>query len=73
MKKKNKTVKLFAILGLLWIIVSVVWTWILILTTPSEPQIYKVNNDSNSLSQEDLEKIIKENKVEIKSGTWEIK
>ena len=73
MKKKNKTVKIFAILGLLWIIVSVVWTWILILTTPSEPQIYKVNNDSNSLSQEDLEKIIKENKVEIKSGTWEIK
>ena len=73
MKKKNKTVKLFAILGLLWIIVSVVWTGILILTTPSEPQIYKKNNNSNSLSQEDLEKIIKQNKVEIKSGTWEIK
>ena len=73
MKKKNKTVKLFAILGLLWIIVSVVWTWVLILTTPSEPQIYKKNNNSNSLSQEDLEKIIKQNKVEIKSGTWEIK
>ena len=73
MKKKNKTVKVFAILGLLWIIVSVIWTGILILTTPSEPQIYKTNNDSNSLSQEDLEKIIEQNKIEIKSATWEIK
>jgi len=73
MKKKNKIVKVFALLGLLWIVVSVVWTWILILTTPSEPQIYQIQDNNNDLTKEALQKIIDENKVEIKTSTWEIK
>jgi hypothetical protein len=72
MKKKNKTVKVFAILGLLWIVVSVVWTGILIITTPSEPQTYQINN-SPELTQEALQKIIDKNKVEIGTNTWEVK
>lgn len=73
MKKKNKIVKVFALLGLLWIVVSVVWTWVLILTTPSEPQIYQIQDNNNDLTKEALQKIIDENKVEIKTSTWEIK
>ena len=73
MKKKNKIVKVFALLGLLWIVVSVVWTWILILTTPSEPQIYQIQDNNNDLTKEALQKIIDENKVEINTSTWEIK
>lgn len=73
MKKKNKIVKVFALLGLLWIVVSVVWTWILILTTPSEPQTYQIQDNNNDLTKEALQKIIDENKVEIKTSTWEIK
>ena len=68
--KKNKTVKLFAILGLLWIIVSVVGTGILILTTPSEPQVYEINNESTPVNLQD---IIDKNKVEINVWTWEVK
>jgi len=68
--KKNKTVKLFAILGLLWIIVSVVGTGILILTTPSESQVYEINNESTPVNLQD---IIDKNKVEINVWTWEVK
>ena len=72
MKKKNKTVKLFAILGLLWIIVSVVWTGILVLTSQKSTQWAQVKN-FNNLSQEDLQKIIDQNKTEIKVWTGEVK
>ena len=72
MKKKNKTVKIFAILGLLGILTSVIWTWILILTSPSEPQTYKINN-TKTLTQEDLQKIIDQNNIEVKDGTGEVK
>lgn len=68
--KKNKTVKLFAILGLLWIGISVVWTWIIILTQPKQLEPYKINNTFN---QEELQKIIDKDNIEIKVGTWETK
>lgn len=69
--KKNKTVKIFAILGLLWIIVSIVWTGILVLTTPKNPQQNQINN--KKITQEELQKIIDQNKAEIKIGTGNIK
>jgi len=68
--KKNKMVKVFAILGLLWILVSVVWTGILILTTPSESEVYQINNETTPV---DLQGIIDKNKVEINVWTWEVK
>ena len=77
--KKNKTVKIFAILWLLGIIVSVVWTWILVLTSTSQstqeqvktfdPETFKVDWNDNV----DLQKIIDQNEVEVKVWTWESK
>ena len=77
--KKNKTVKVFAILGLLGIIVSVVWTGILVLTSSGQstqkqvktfdPKTFKVDWKNNV----DLQKIIDQNKVEVKVWTWESK
>ena len=72
--KKNKTVKIFAILWLLGIIVSVVWTWILVLTSTSQStqdqvKTFKVDWKDNI----DLQKIIDQNKVEVKVWTWESK
>ncbi|MDQ7009426.1 MAG: hypothetical protein Q9M94_04005 [Candidatus Gracilibacteria bacterium] len=69
--KKNKTVKVFAILGLLGIIASVVGTGILVLTSPTEPQTYEINNQE--LTPENLQKIIDQNKVEVKTFTGETK
>jgi hypothetical protein len=51
--KKNKMVKVFAILGLLWILASIIWTGILILTTPSESEVYQVNNETTSVDWQD--------------------
>lgn len=68
--KTNKTVKVFAILGLLWIIVSIVWTGILVLTTPKQPETYQINNN---ISEEEIQKIIDNNNVEVKVWTWEVK
>ena len=77
--KKNKTVKIFAILWLLGIIVSVVWTWILVLTSTSQstqeqvktfdPKTFTVDWKDNV----DLQKIIDQNEVEVKVWTWESK
>jgi hypothetical protein len=68
--KKNKTVQVMAILALLWIIISIVWTGILVLTTPEQTETYQIND--NNISQEELQKII-DNNTDIKVWTWEIK
>ncbi len=74
MAKKNKTVKLFAILGLFWIIVSVVWSGILVfISQNSYEQERTFQYDRNTISQEEIQKIIDENKIEIKTWTWKNK
>jgi len=55
--KKTKTAKVFAILALLWIWISIVGTGILILTTPSQ-------TTQETLSPEKLQEILKKSKVE---------
>lgn len=63
--KKNITIKIFAFLALFWIVISVVWTWILIFfwdTTPVENQ--------NVFNSEEFQKMIDEWKIDI-SGSWE--
>lgn len=64
--KKKKTVQIFAILGLLWIIVSVVWTWLLVVTAPTQ----STENNTKDLTQEDLQKIIDQNNIKVKSWSW---
>ncbi len=58
--KKWKTAKAFAIFALLGIIISIVGTWILVLTTPSEPQ---------ALTQDALQDIINNSNVEVDAST----
>jgi Mg2+/Co2+ transporter CorB len=57
----NKTAKLMAILALLWILISVIWTWILFFmgwTSKQEQQI----------SKEELQKLLQDQKIEITSS-----
>ncbi len=67
--KKNKTVKIMAFLALLWIIISVVWTWILILTSwnNEETKIYKTSN-SWTITEKELKKLLPNTKINL--GTW---
>ena len=74
--KKNKTVKIMAIFALFWIIIWVVWTGILILTSPKvetekNENVYKINN--NNISEEEMKKIIDKSKVKINTFTWTTK
>lgn len=48
--KKNATVKIMAILAMLWIVVSIVWTGLLIIFGESQ-------NQTIELTQEDIEAI----------------
>ena len=76
--KKNITIKIFAFLALFWIIVSVVWTWILIFMWGDE-----VVQEEQVFTQEDLQKLIDSWDIKISNsgsitssweitGTWEI-
>lgn len=53
--KKNTWTKFMALLGLFWIIISIVWSWAMIIY-----DLYSSNNVSNSeeLTQEQIEEII---------------
>ncbi len=66
--KKTKTAKVFAILALLWIWISIVGTGILILTTPSQ-------TEQAPLTQEKLQEILDSSKVEatVKTKSWATK
>ena len=57
--KKNITIKIFAFLALFWIIVSVVWTGIMMFMWGNE-----VVQEEQVFTQEDLQKLI---------DSWEIK
>jgi len=65
--KKNKTVKVMAFLALLWIIISIIWTALLILSSP-KPEVQQ-----SPISVEELQKIIDENKAKIQTWTWDVK
>jgi len=65
--KKNKTVKVMAFLALLWIIISIIWTALLILSSP-KPEVQQ-----SPISVEELQKIIDENKSKIQTWTWDVK
>ncbi len=78
--KKNKTAKVFAILALFGIVLSIVWTGILILTSWKETS----SEVAPTLTPEKLQEIIKasevtvwtgdtKKKVEIKIGTGSTK
>ena len=67
----NKTTKLFAFLALFGIIISVVWTWLLIFfwdSNPVQEEVYTPTN-TKTITQEDINKIIEKNNAEITS-TW---
>ena len=62
--KKNITIKIFAFLALFWIIVSVVWTWILIFMWGDE-----VTQEEKVFTQEEIQKLIDSWNI---TSTWEI-
>ena len=70
MSNKKKIVKIFAILGLLWIIISIIWTGILVLTSQNTQS---TQIDWKNITQEQLQKIINDNKIKIETSTWKIK
>lgn len=61
--KKNIAVKIIAGLALFWIILSVVWTWILVFFSSNT-----TTKIENTLTPEDLQKIIDSQKVQ--NWTW---
>ena len=70
--KKNITVKIFAFLALFWIIISVVWTGILIFFWDNE-----VVQTEQVLTQEELQKFIDSWDIKISNSgsltsTWEL-
>ena len=76
--KKTKTAKAFAIFALLGIILSIVWTGILVLTSSQETD----HSYNNTLTPEKLQEILKNNpvlntntgtSVTVKTSTWETK
>ncbi len=55
---KKKWAKIMAVLALLWIIISIVWTWLLV--------IFQGNQQNTEPTQEQIEQIQKL----INSGSW---
>lgn len=53
--KQSKMTKIVAIFALFWIIISVIWTWILVFYE----MYFSSNNTEVSLTQEQLQEIIK--------------
>jgi len=64
--KKTKTAKAFAIFALLWIILSIVWTWILVLTSGENTGNYP----SETLTQDKLQEILNNSTVETTVKVW---
>lgn len=65
--KKNITVKIFAFLALFWIVISIIWTWIMIFLWGNSTNTEK----QDSLTQEDLQKMIDSWKIKI-TNSWSI-
>jgi len=65
--KKNMTVKIIAFLALFWIIISVVWTWILVFFSDNN-----YTETENTLSPEDLQKIIDSQEIKFWTGTSDL-
>jgi len=63
--KKNKTAKVMAILALLWIVISVVWTGILVFTSSNSN-----NQEAKQLTNKQIQDLLKQNKVNIKTLSW---
>ncbi len=71
--KKNMAVKFFAFLALFWIIISVVWTGIMIFMWGNE-----MVQEEQEFTQEDLQKLIDSWDLKLSDSwsitwTWEIK
>lgn len=62
--KKNLTVKIFAFLALFWILISIIWVWILFFMEWSN-----ISQDQQVLTQEELQKMIEEWKLQI-NWSW---
>jgi cell division septal protein FtsQ len=68
--RKRSGAKIMAILALLWILVWIIWTWILIVFSPSNTNSTTVGN-SKTISQDDLQKIINNSKSSKNlNGSW---
>ncbi len=61
-KKKNIVAKVFAFLALFWIIIWIIWTWILF--------VVQSWSSKKTISKEELQKLIKENKIKITTNSW---
>jgi len=57
---RTKISKIMAILALSWIIISIIWTWILFF-------MWWWNN-SKQITKKELQKLIDENKIEVKEN-----
>lgn len=67
--KQTKIAKIMAILALAWIIVSIIWTWLLVIFDSSNSQ------QQNELSPEQIEQIqniINSQSWTTKSSSWEL-
>ncbi len=72
--KKNIVAKVMAFIALAWIIISIIWTWLLIIFSSSS-----TNNWSETLTQEDLQKLLENSwtwnfieNIDIETSSWMI-
>lgn len=63
MNRKGLTTKIVAIIWLLAIVVSIIWTWLLIIFSPQETQ-------APELTQEELQEILNSYSWTINTQTW---
>ena len=71
---KNKTVQIFAFLALFGIIISIVGTGLIIFFwDTTQPENIYIPEEVNTFTQEDIEKIVDEQEVEVtNSGVLEV-
>lgn len=66
--RKNLLVKIVAIVWLLWIIISVIWTWILAILSWGTTD----NTQTEQLTEEQLQELLKNYNTWSTTQTWEI-
>jgi len=73
--RKKSGAKIMAILALLWILLWIVWTWLLIILSPSNSNT-PINSNTPTITQKDLQKLINKSKSKINlnwswnTSTW---